>query len=140
MKMLFLTLSIASLTIFGKDNSKNKSMDRHHHIHKSNHHHKDEKNDGMYHRKPGGKYQRVVEEELDPQRKLMNQQMLEIERIIKKNIQIIAAERRYIKNLNSLDAKKKSKEAIDTACESIKEEINKFQTKISHTISSIDLF
>lgn len=140
MKILLLALSIASVTLFGTDNTKNKPMDSHHHIHKSNHHHKDEKHKGMDYRKSGGKYQRVVEEELDPQRKLMNQQMRNIQSIMKKNIQIIAAERRQIKNLNSLAAKKKSKKAIDAACESIKEGINKFQTQISNTIDSIDLF
>lgn len=140
MKILLLSLSIASLTLFGTENNQNKPMDRHHHIHKSNHHHKDGKHEGMHYRKSGGKYQRIVEEELDPQRKLMNQQMHDINSIMKKNIQIIAAERRQIKNLNSLDAKKKSKDAINAACESIKEEINKFQTQIFSTIDSIDLF
>jgi hypothetical protein len=141
MKLLLLFLTVGCLALRATEENKNKPMDRRHHgHHKGPHHHKDgHHHGGMHYRKSGGKYQRIVEEELDPQRKAMNQQMRDVQDVLKKNMQILAAQRRQIKNLTSLDAKKKSKEAISAACEEIKEEVNKFQTQIANTVDSIEL-
>lgn len=122
------------MTLLGIQAAQNKPANS-----KGHHHPKGEHHEGMHYRKSGGKYQRIVEEELDPQRKSMNQQIRQIEEIIKKNMLVLAAERRRIKNLNSLDAKNKSKDAINAVCEEIKDGINKFQAQISNTIDEIEM-
>lgn len=127
MKLLLFSLSLTCVTLFGSEKR----------AHKKGNPQKDTPA-SMHYRTSGGKYQRVVAEEVDPTRTAMNQQIRATQDVLKKNMQILGAQRRQIKNLNSRDAKKNSKDIIDRACEDIKEEINKFQARIATIIDAIE--